>query len=410
MPKKRYSFIVLILLIIPFLTAQYSKQETTPLGKKAANPYIGQFVDDYDQYVSKAVEKGQAPGAAVAIIEGNVVHLCKGYGVKNIEKGDSVDSHTVFRIGSNSKGFAAVLTAILVEDSLLSWEDPVNNFLPDFAVRPRNVSKKITIRHLLSHTTGLPHHAYTNLIDDGRHNLSQMIDRLKSVKLFAEPGEYYSYQNLAYSIIDPLLTEVTGDSFNDLLEKNIFIPLDMQNASASFEEINENKNIALPHYRYRGRWNVSRISKTYYDVVPAGGINASISDMAKWLSALMGNHPDLLSKSTIDQVFEAQIATPVRYRYFSRWPEVGKSYYGMGWRIVETGGDILIYHGGYVNGYRSEVAIFPKYQMGVCILTNSPSSLANSGIPKFIEIFRKHEKDIRTWDEQLITFGESLNY
>jgi beta-lactamase class C len=132
-------------------------------------------------------------------------------------------------------------------------------------------------------------------------------------------------------------------------------------------------------------------------VVPAGGLNASIQDMALWLKALMGNQEKILPKKKIEEIFEPQIKAIARNHYFWQWKRVRKSYYGLGWRIVTFNNDTIEYHGGYVNNYRCEVAINRKKKIAIAMFVNSPGALADQGIPRFLKIYDHYLDSIKLW-------------
>ena len=131
---------------------------------------------------------------------------------------DPIDVHTAFRLASVSKSVTASLAGILVEDSVFSWDDPVVKFLPEFKLKSEEQTKALTIRHLLSHTTGLPYHAYTNLIEEG-DSLTTMMNLLADVDMVGSVGNVYSYQNVAFSIIAEVVKAATGNTFEDEMTK-----------------------------------------------------------------------------------------------------------------------------------------------------------------------------------------------
>jgi len=139
--------------------------ESYNLAKKRS--YTQQVFDSiafsYDEYLRHAVDSLKSPGAAVAIVYKGDLILVKGYGVKKTGSSDSIDLHTAFRIGSVSKGFASVLTGILVDEGYLSWDDRIKEHMKDFRLKDTTCASQLTIRHVLSHTTGFPNHTFTDM-------------------------------------------------------------------------------------------------------------------------------------------------------------------------------------------------------------------------------------------------------
>lgn len=352
------------------------------------------FLEEFKQVFIEGLNDEQIPGAAVTIVKDGRVLYQKGFGVKEIGKPEKVDEHTVFRLGSVSKGFASVLTGILVEEGLLSWDIPISYYLNDFRLNDPDQTGRIQIRHLLSHTSGLPRHAYTNLIEDGM-SLDLIIPRFEQVPLIAQEGRQVSYQNAAYSVIEKVLETQTNIPFNILLQEKLFDPLAMNQASFSYDGIINSGNNASPHLyasRTQGRVPVA-INRRYYNAVSSGGINASASDMGKWLLLLTGHHPEIISEATLAEIF-TPIAT-IRNRRFSRyWDGVNQSQYAKGWRVLDNHGQKIVYHGGYVNGYRSEIAFSPEDGLGISILVNTNSGYALEVIPYFFNHFKSDISEV----------------
>lgn len=349
---------------------------------------LAAYLEEFKQDFQEGLNNQRIPGGAVAIVKEGRVVFQEGFGVREAGKTDKVNEHTVFRLGSVSKGFASVLTGVFVDEGLISWDSPVSEYLETFKLSDPDQTDRVEVRHLLSHTTGLPRHAYTNLVEDGL-SLERIIPRLERVPLIAEEGVQIAYQNAAYSAIEKVLEAQTDTVFNVLLKNKLFDPLGMENSSASYSSIRESDNKALPHVWYsrsRGRVPV-KISKKYYNAISSGGINASASDMGKWMLLLTGYYSDVISEQSLNEIYEP-LATINNKRFSRYWDGVNESHYGMGWRVLDNGGQKIVYHGGYVNGYRSEIAFAPEDGIGICILINSNSRYPLQVIPDFFEYFK----------------------
>lgn len=363
--------------------------------KIPSNPHLLEFIDHYDSLIQTSVHK--TPGAAIVIVKGDSIIFSKGYGVKSIDKGDSVDINTIFRIGSVSKGFASALTGVLTQDNLLNFEDRITDHYAEFKLKSPEHTQALNIKHVLSQSTGLPYQAYTTMIEDGA-SLETMINELQNLELIGDPGQYYSYQNVGYSIIEKVLEERTESTYRELLQERLFDPLNMQTASSDFASIITAENRALPHVKGKSGWYQRSISTNYYNTQAAGGINASITDMGQWLKALLGHRKEVLHQATLDSLFAPQIRTYVKYKYFSRWPKVKKAYYGLGWRVVQNGDEKVVYHGGYVNGFSSKIAFIPSQDIGICILTNSSNNFIGKSVPEFLKSYDLYRDQIQQWE------------
>lgn len=352
------------------------------------------FLDEFSADFEEGLKNQRIPGGAVVIVKEGRVIFQQGFGVKESGKTEQVDEHTVFRIGSVSKGFASVLTGVFVDEGLVGWDKPVSGYLEDFKLHDPEQTGRVQIKHILSHTSGLPRHAYTNLVEDGL-SLDRIIPRLERVPLIAKEGEQLAYQNATYSVIEKVLEAQAALDFDSLLQQKLFEPLGMVNSSANYDSIRYSENKASPHVWYsrsKGRVPV-KISKKYYNAISSGGINASASDMGQWLRLLTGYYPEIISKETLNEIFEP-IAIINNKRFSRYWDGVNKSYYGMGWRVLDNEGQKIVYHGGYVNGYRSEIAFDPDNGTGICVLINANSSYPLQVIPGLFEYFRSDSVEV----------------
>lgn len=342
------------------------------------------FLRGYDQYFRAGMQTTHTPGAAVVIVKGGRIEFIKGYGLRYPGSKDSIDAETIFRIGSLSKGFAGILTGMLVQDSLLRWDDPVQRYYPQFTLRDKKQAARVQLWHLLSHTCGLPYHAFTNLVERNFSVQRIVEEYFPKAPVSGKEGEFYAYQNVAICVMEEVMRQRTGKSYAELLNGRIFQPAGMTHASCSFEGIHSAPNKTYPLVPISAdQWRCDSISTLYYNTLAAGGVNASIADMGQWLLLLLGHKPELISQSTLDRVFYPVVKTDKERGIFPRWLPRSAASYAMGWRVLEDGADTIIYHGGYVNGYKSEVAFNRKDDIGICVLFNEATGLSSDCIPAF---------------------------
>ena len=366
-----------------------------------ANPYWQAVVRQYQSYLQQSLKRGVAPGVGIAIVRDSSVLFLAGLGYRDFATRDTLDVHSLFRLGSVSKSFAGVLTAILVQEKVLAWDDKVVKYVPGFRLKSRAHTDSLTIAHLLSHTTGLPYHAYTDRVDDGAH-FDTLLYHLRDLDLIGPPGKFYSYQNVGFSLISKVIEAATSKSYEQVMQEKVFTPLNMQTSSMTFDAMASTTNKARPHSRQRKSWRPMAVSTTYYNVGPAGGVNASINDMALWLRALTHPHDTLLSAETRAELFRPAVKAIARNRNFRKWKKSKGSYYALGWRVLTFKDDTVNYHGGYANGYRSEVAIKRDDRIGICVLVNAPGPLADQAIPEFFRIYEAYRPQILKWEKENI--------
>ncbi len=362
---------------VAYIDVHHIAPEDIPGGN---NPLLDEeysiFLCELENEIHQLIGRYKTPGLAVAVVMDDKIIYKKGFGYRNAENQYPVTTSTVFRIGSVSKGFASSLVGLMEEENVVNWQDPLTKFLPDYRVNPVDYTDSITIEHILSHTAGYPYQAYSTLIEDGR-TLDDMIDLLQGLTLSRKPGEIHSYQNVAYSIVEKILEEETQCAFGDLMDERIFKPLGMTDASMDYQTIVNHDNVAYPHYFSRFGVHVGKIRPTYYNASAAGGVNASIDDMGEWLMAVMGNRPDVLSDQLRAEIFDPKVVTSVKNSYLSRIDYPRNGYYGLGWRVIEYPTDTIVYHEGYVNGYKSAIGYSKSKDLGVCIIANSGGRLTS---------------------------------
>jgi len=344
-----------------------------------------QLIDDYDYILQEQFKIKNAPtGLAVAIVKDGKVLLQKGYGLKSNRTKEPIDENTVFRIASLSKGFASVCAAVLVAEKKMKWNSKIKNYIWDFQLADSLATEKLNVKHVLSQSTGLPRHTFGNLIEAGQ-TLEQMIPRLREVPLIAQPGEIMAYQNLAYSLIQPMMETVSKKSYEELLKEKIFAPLGMNSASADYQSLKNATNIAKPH-RTRNGFPIKQ-EKDYFEVLPAAGVNASIADMAIWVNALLGHYPDVLDPKILQPIYVENNRLPKNNPWSRNWENVKSVGYAMGWRTIDVNGRKLIYHGGYLNGYRTEMAFSLEEDVGIVVLSNSFSRFLMQSVPTFFNVY-----------------------
>lgn len=339
-----------------------------------------QIATDYEVFFRQLITDQDYPGAAFAIVSRDrVVHIAT-VGHTSAARKQSIDQQTTFRLASVSKPFAAQLIGLLVEDGALDWNDPVSRYVPEFRIKG-DVSQ-IRIEHLLGQSTGLIPHAYDNLLEDGK-SMDSIWEKMSDLPYVCQPGKCYGYQNSVFSLVDPVVLKATNQDYETLVRERIFKPLDMNNASLGFDAFVKNPNHAEPHARRHGQWKTVAVQPNYYRAAPAAGVNASILDMSKWLQAQLGSRPEVLSADLLGNLSRPRVKTQ-REVYRKEWKDIiSEAHYGLGWRIYQLGDEVLVYHGGWVSGFRADVAWSPQRDIGIVVLLNAESSGINELTTRF---------------------------
>lgn len=364
---------------------------------------------DYCNFIQNELDSSKTVGAAYTIVYDGEIIETGTYGVRKAGSTEKVDKHTVFRVASVSKGFAGALACLLEQNGSICLDDPVVAHYPGFCLKDSVYTNGLTLRHLLSHTSGLVPYAYDNLVEADR-DLKTIISRLQEVDISTPPGQVYGYQNVMFSMMDPILERITGRPYPQLLQEEIFVPLGMTDASAGELDPAVNNNIAYPHVQGRYGYIAGELHRGYYNVMPAAGVNASISDMGQWLLALLGTKPGIFPDTVVRALATPVIYTPLKAKYTRQWQPFSERYYSLGWRIYKYRGRLIVYHGGYVRGYRAEIGYCPEEKAGIAFLQNSPNGLASKSVPVFFDrLFDAVDMEMALDSTHLLTLTDNIN-
>jgi len=398
-------FSILILIVIAFNFPFLLK--TSGIGKKINEitevnhvKEIQEVISKFDSLYNINIEQSGAVGGAVVVTYKGQVALIKCFGVKKAGEKNPVGENTVFRLASVSKTITGVLAGILDEENVIELDDKVVDYLPDFRLKLQESTNSISVRNLLSHTSGLTPHAFDIMVED-KVPLNKIISRLNEVEIVTPPGLFYAYQNVMFSLYDPILKAKTKKSFQEILQEKIFEPFGMKNASSDFESFEKNENKAFPHVKSEKGFVAAQLNDRYYVTVPAAGINASISDMGHFMIAISGKDDDLFSEKAREVVFTPQIESVLKRTYYRNWDKIDSKHYAIGWRILNYKNHKIAHHSGYVLGYQAEIAICEEEEIGIAILSNSPNSFFSAGVPKFLNLFFEH-KNKQAPEKQII--------
>ena len=318
--------------------------------------------DKIDEYITIQMRRLHIPGLSLAIIRDGRVTRAHGYGFANLELKAPANTDTVYEIGSNTKQFTAAAIMMLAEEGKVRLEDPITKYFPDAP----EAWRKITIRHLLSHTSGIQNHvAVPHWLDVFRTNLAfetapsrdELLRMFFKLPMEFQPGETWAYDNTGYYLLGIIIEKVSGKSYWEFLEERIFKPLGMTatrstdpqpivaNRASGYEWKNdrfENRPILLPAIAFS-----------------AGSLLSTAEDMAKWDAALYTEK--LLKKSSLDQMWTPAVTNDGTDAPFN---------YGFGWFIDSYHGHRLVQHSGGTPGFSSLIYRFVDDKLTIIVLTN----------------------------------------
>jgi beta-lactamase class C len=350
----------------------------------AAEDQSKQWLEQHAVKIELLARKYNLPGYTFIFLEKGKPASIVSYG-KTSKTGAKIDSDTVFRLASVSKTFTAALVAKLVEKQELGWSTPLSRMAPNLGFENRSLGK-LNLSHLIGQSSGFTPNAYDNLIE-ANYKLDRVLKMLAELTPLCSPGDCYTYQNALFGVLDHYFAGQKS-SYHLQLQQQIIGPLNMPNASSGKEALLNSKNWAKPHIAIsRKNWRQGKVRNNYYRFSPAAGVNASIRDMEVWLRALLGEYPEQLSEQLVAQLTQPNVKT-IRELTRRSWRQhLTDAHYGLGWRVYNFKGHKLNYHGGWVQGYRADVAFAPGQEVGYAMLMNAESNLINSFTADFWESY-----------------------
>ncbi len=323
---------------------------------------------DLEAFMAQAMGEWDVPGAAVAVVKGGRTIYARGFGLRDVEKKLPVTPDTVFAIGSCTKAFTAAALCLLSDEGRLGLDTPVRDALPAFRLHDDYATAHVTPRDMLLHRTGLPR--YDALLEL-RPDLDRqgLVDALRHLRPNKELRAGFEYSNLMYVAAGRLVEVVSGTSWEDFVAERFFAPLGMASATFTPKRSQESADHAKPYALRRGKV----VEIPFRDITPfgpAGSINASASDMARWLAFHLGDgrygDVPILSKAALTRMHTPQIITPSGEPN----PEIPFGGYGLGFGVTAYRGHLLVLHDGEIDGFKALASIMPDDDLGVVVLTN----------------------------------------
>lgn len=309
-------------------------------------------LDSVDRYVRAEVARQRIPGLSIAVLRGDSLLLARGYGEANVEHHVPAADSTVYQSGSVGKQFTAALVVRLVQEGRLGLDDPIARWLPEGPPEWR----RITLRHLLTHTSGIPDYADSTLDYRKDYTEDELIALAAGLPPAFEPGARWSYSNTGYVLLGIIIHRATGTFYGDLLRSLVFEPLGMRTARIISESAivpNRAAGYRLVDGRLENQEWVAPLLNTTAD----GSLYLTVLDLARWAIGL--NHARFPGAEGL-----ALSWTPVRLNDGGTYP------YGFGWWLDEQRGRRRIGHTGSWQGFKASIQRYPEFDLTVIALAN----------------------------------------
>ena len=341
-----------------------------------------------DSLVEKTLIAFDVPGIAVGVIkDGKLIHA-KGYGVRSLNTLQKMDENTLFGIASNSKAFTAASLGILVDEGKIKWDDKVRDYIPEFKLYNPYVTEEFTIRDLLTHRSGLGLGAGDLMFfpDSSNFVLKDIIYNLRFLKPVSGFRTKYDYDNNLYIIAGEVVARVTGKTWDDFVTERILLPLNMNKTATSFDRLKDKSNTIEGHAPVNGKVRV--IARSTMAVGhSAGGLNANISDLSKWVLLLLNAGKTLEGKRIFSEAVAKELWTPQTIipvngpgRYNTHF-----SAYALGFGVTDVMGYKQVSHTGGLEGMVTQITMIPEMNLGIIVLTNQQEGGAFSSITNQIK-------------------------
>jgi CubicO group peptidase (beta-lactamase class C family) len=319
-----------------------------------------------DREIERVFRRSESPGLAVGVVIDQELVYAKGFGVTNIETGGEVTPRTLFHMASITKPFVATSIVQLFEQERLSLDDRIVEYLPYFEMKDERYAT-LTIRQFLTHSSGMPdvedYHWDEPEYDEGA--LERFVRSLTDRELLFEPGEKFTYSNMAFEVLGDLIAKVSGQSFADYVKEHILLPLGMNDSSILIGDVDP-ALLASGHVLEGGRTQVTGHYAYNRRHGPSSCLYSNVVDMSRWAIANM-NRGELEGRRILDASSYELLWAPA--------VEVGVRdnklvHVGLSWFLSEQAGYEKVFHGGADIGYQTDLVMVPDAGVAVIVLSN----------------------------------------
>jgi CubicO group peptidase (beta-lactamase class C family) len=309
-------------------------------------------------------QRGQYNGSIIVAVKGTIIYR-NGFGESNLDTHEKFTPTTITCLASVSKQFTAMTIMMLAEQNKIKYDDPISKYFPELS----KYANGITVRHLLTHTSGIPDVGDLGIDHPGLTNNEVIKTLTKQDSLAFKPGTKYQYSNTGYVLLAVIVERITGKSFKDYLTEKILTPLKMSNTFLYDGTQNKSKRVAIGYNQFGKKDDYNSFE------TGDGGIYSTVDDLLKWDEALYSEK--LVKQSTLDTAF-----TPAKV-------VEGKTTYGFGWNITETDKGKIVWHTGITGGFRAFIERRLKDRITVVMLTNKGNSKRREINDAIVNIFKR---------------------
>ena len=327
-------------------------------------------IQDLPKLLRTSLKKRHNPGASVSILRNGRIVAATAAGVINLDTQVPTTTDTVFQIGSITKIFTSTLIMQLLDEGKLELDAPILRYLPTFRVADLDVSRQVTVRHFLSHQSGIDGDFF---VDAGRgdDNVEKLVEMAVMVPSLFPIGEKHSYCNLGFAVLGRIAEVITGKTYDNLLRERIFKPLSMDHALSLPEDTLRFRSAIghIPSQRKKNRWYVTRQPYLSQGQKAAGSTPAmSVTDLLQFAKM----HLNAGKNRAGEKVLSASSVKAMQKRQIKLQKYTGRAltHWGLGWFLMDWHGKKLFGHDGATIGQNAFLRILPEKKLAVALLTN----------------------------------------
>ena len=326
-----------------------------------------------DTLVKRILKDWYAPGVSIAVVEKNKVVYAGGFGFRDLEKKLPVTGNTLFAIGSCTKAFTSSLLGMLEKEGKLELDKPATQYLPELGFHNEYLNNHVTLRDMMTHRTGLPRHDMSWYGSSASR--MELLKRIKYQEPSKELRQSFQYNNFMFLAQGMVTEKLTGKSWEQNIRERILQPLEMSTTNFSVKDMEKSADRS-PAFTVKKDSIISVIPYRNIDAIgPAGSINSSANDMAKWLITWINGGKykgkEIIPAGYVSQAISQQMALDGGGLPPALHPDIHMEAYGLGWFLSSYRGHYRVEHGGGIDGFITSTGFFPTDSIGIFVVSSN---------------------------------------
>jgi len=331
----------------------------------------------FREYTEKQLQLFNNAGIAVSFVSDKKILFEEGFGYRDVKNKLPFTAETLFPLGSHTKSFTATAIAMLVDDGILDWDTPIKNYIPDYKMKDSYASEKITLRDVLSHTTGLPHHQFVYMNSEWTYK--DVFKRLPYLGLVHGFRTKHKYANLNYFIAAKIVEDLSGQDFFSFIEKRIFTPLGMKDTNFSITESLKSNDYSKGYRKSEDDFVEEFYPNLQYVAAGTGNLNSCLKDMNKWIQFHLNKgkakDKEIISERILNELYQTQRIDSNPFSIITPGENYVQNYgFALGWWAIDYRGARINQHIGTGPGIIFNGGFMLEENIGYAIFSNTSGS------------------------------------